>query len=117
MTGVRQRSRERGWREAIGILRDFPIVGVGMGCGAELFPRYQSPPWEENLFWHELHNDYLQLVAEGGLIGLSILAACAICYFYAVRKSLRSAKGRSRAAIAAISAGILVIAFHRAVDF
>ena len=51
------------------MIRDFPIFGVGLGAWPEIFSRYQLPPWFL-LFSDEAHNDYLQLWAESGAIGL-----------------------------------------------
>jgi O-antigen ligase/tetratricopeptide (TPR) repeat protein len=60
------------WRGGAQIVRDFPIVGIGLGDWPEIFARYQPPPWTE-LFFSEAHNDYIQLIAETGLIGAAFL--------------------------------------------
>src|SRR5712692_2844300 len=61
------------WKDSVGMIRDFPLFGVGLGAWSELFPRYQRSPWSP-LFYSEAHNDYLELVAETGLIGFGLLA-------------------------------------------
>jgi O-antigen ligase/tetratricopeptide (TPR) repeat protein len=60
------------WRGGAQIVRDFPIVGIGLGDWPEIFARYQPPPWTE-LFFSEAHNDYIQWTAETGLFGAAFL--------------------------------------------
>ena len=59
------------WQGGAHIVRDFPIVGIGLGDWPEIFARYQPPPWTE-LFFSEAHNDYIQWIAETGLIRCGI---------------------------------------------
>ncbi|MGO9449532.1 MAG: O-antigen ligase family protein [Candidatus Binataceae bacterium] len=60
------------WRDSLGIIRDFPIFGVGLGGWPVIFPRYQSGPWFP-LVYRQAHNDYVQLIAETGLLGLALV--------------------------------------------
>jgi tetratricopeptide (TPR) repeat protein len=61
-------SRLGAWRAGLRIVRDFPLIGVGLGGWPEIFARYQSAPWSM-LYFYQAHNDYVQLIAEAGLIG------------------------------------------------
>jgi O-antigen ligase len=65
------------WRDTLRIARDFPVVGTGMGTYAMAMLVYQSGDRHE--MYEQAHNDYLQLVAEGGLIVL--LPAVAVVVF------------------------------------
>ena len=38
------------WQGGAHIVRDFPIVGIGLGDWPEIFARYQPPPWTELVF-------------------------------------------------------------------
>ncbi|HTY56080.1 MAG TPA: O-antigen ligase family protein, partial [Candidatus Binataceae bacterium] len=67
------RERVSLWHDSLGMIREFPLLGVGLGCWPELFPYYHRPPWQSGRFL-EAHNDYLQLLAETGLVGLALLA-------------------------------------------
>ena len=60
------------WRDSLRIIRDFPIFGVGLGAWPVIFPRYQSGPWFP-LIYRQAHNDYVQLIAETGLVGLGLV--------------------------------------------
>ena len=54
------------WRDALRIVTDFPWFGIGLGTFGEAMLVYQTAgrPW----MYAEAHNDYLQLLAEGGVL-------------------------------------------------
>ncbi len=54
------------WRDTLAIIRDFPVFGVGLGAYARAMALYQTG--QRQLMYAQAHNDYLQLVAEGGLL-------------------------------------------------
>jgi O-antigen ligase len=54
------------WRDTLGIVRDFPLAGVGAGNFANAMRLYQSS--DRTYYWNEAHNEYLQIAAEGGLL-------------------------------------------------
>lgn len=62
------------WKSAAHIIRDFPIVGSGFNTFDRAMLVYQQG--DPINFWEEAHNDYLQIVAEGGAVGgaLTVLA-------------------------------------------
>jgi tetratricopeptide (TPR) repeat protein len=61
------------WRETLEIIKEFPLFGVGAGGWPEIFPHYQPPPESRYYFFRTAENDYLQFVAENGIVGLIIL--------------------------------------------
>jgi O-antigen ligase len=54
------------WQDTARIIADFPIAGTGLGTYAKAMPVYQSH--DRDVMFAETHNDYLQLVAEGGAL-------------------------------------------------
>jgi O-antigen ligase len=56
------------WRDALGVIRDFPLVGTGLNAFGTAMHHYQSTPADVHV--QQAHNDYLQLAAEGGLLVL-----------------------------------------------
>ncbi|MBI1892920.1 MAG: O-antigen ligase family protein [Candidatus Rokubacteria bacterium] len=63
------------WRVALAMLGDQPLLGVGTGRFAYFFPDYSSlTPREFGPFWGTAHSLYLQVFAEGGVIGFFALA-------------------------------------------
>ena len=63
------------WRDTIGIIRAFPVTGVGAGNYSNAMRLYQTS--HGTYFWNEPHNQYLQIPAEGGVL-LGIPAAAAL---------------------------------------
>jgi O-antigen ligase len=53
------------WRETMPMVRDFPLVGVGVGAYPMAMRIYQQS--DRAFFFNEPHNQLLQIVAEGGV--------------------------------------------------
>lgn len=105
------------WKDSLAMVRDFPVLGVGLKCWPEIFPRYQRPPWTVGLFAREAHNDYVQLLAEAGLLGFAIMAwffVRCIARFY---RSRTLSDLRDLPACAALVASLAVMGFHEFFDF
>jgi O-antigen ligase len=100
-------------RQSLGILRDFPVFGAGLGTWAEIFPTYQRYPLLAVSFLYA-HNEYVQWFEETGLIGFALLAALCAEYFAAVLRPLPADVARRRAILLAAAA---TAAVHSAVDF
>jgi O-antigen ligase/tetratricopeptide (TPR) repeat protein len=66
-------NRMNAWTNALKIVEDFPAVGTGLRTWPELYTRYRSRPWSD-LYFSEAHNDYLQMIAETGIVGLALAA-------------------------------------------
>jgi O-antigen ligase len=62
------------WQLTWRIVRDFPLVGVGVGAYARAMSVYQPVP--HAFYINDAHNQYLQLLTEGGAI-LAVPAALA----------------------------------------
>lgn len=56
------------WQAAINMANDHPFLGVGLGNYEVVYADYRVPSWP-NALGHA-HNDYLNTLAETGLIGL-----------------------------------------------
>jgi putative inorganic carbon (HCO3(-)) transporter len=54
------------WREAAGIIEDFPLFGTGLNTYARVGPHYKS--FESGGYYP--HNSYLHMAADSGLLGL-----------------------------------------------
>src|SRR5206468_401819 len=60
-------SRATIWQDTVKMIRDYPILGAGLGTYHTIYPTYAHT---ENLFGLDYaHNDYLQILAEGGILG------------------------------------------------
>jgi len=104
------------WRGGLHLLRDFPIFGVGLGAWSEIFSRYQLPPWNI-LFADEAHNDYLQLLAESGAIGLLICGWIAVRVTRAITAGWNSLSLASLPIVGALVAGLVAMGAIEFFDF
>ncbi len=106
------------WRNTLKMIRDFPVFGVGLGSWQDLFQHYQKPPWAP-AFYREAHNDYVQLLAETGVIGFVLL----FLFFFKAGKqlfsSLRSPSddNSSKVLMAMILAALATMTLHEFFDF
>jgi O-antigen ligase len=65
--------------DSLRMLRDHPVLGVGLGSFETAYPRYQS--FSSDLWIDHAHNDYAEAVAETGLIG-AVLIFSALALFF-----------------------------------
>jgi putative inorganic carbon (HCO3(-)) transporter len=104
------------WRQALSIMRDFPVVGTGLNTFGAAVIFYQT---DLNRYYRATHNDYLQLAAEGGiLIGVPIAILIAI-FVREVRHRFRDSldNGQSTWLRTGAVAGLVAIAAQEMVDF
>jgi O-antigen ligase len=126
-----------------GLLRDYPLVGSGLGSWLHAFRPYQAPPVEGGI-WDHAHDDYLELAAETGVVGMAIVLAFLVIvgrHLLAERRARHAARAEAasrrghrpppgfeiaewRAALRdrpslrwGIAGGIAAIAVHSLVDF
>lgn len=114
---VRADDRPAIWRDAIHVARDFPLAGTGLNTFGVAMLHYQTVPGDE--LYIEAHNDYLQILAEGGLL-LALPVALALAVF--VREIWRRfSEGRDDTRTYWIRAGAVVglcaMAMQEFVDF
>ena len=62
------------WTDSAAVLRDFPVAGTGLNTFGTAMIGYQTTQRDQH--FQEAHNDYLQVLVEGGvLVALPALAA------------------------------------------
>jgi O-antigen ligase len=110
--GVR---RNEVWATTWKMFAAHPIVGVGMGSYWARVPEFHDA--SGSMTPQEAHNDYLELLASGGLIGLGLGVWFVLGLFRAMRVNLRSAHRFRRAACFGACTAIAGVAVHSLVDF
>lgn len=112
--GAAMEERLQVWRASLALWRAYPLFGVGLGGWREIFLHFQYPP-RPLLAAHEAHNDYLEWLCDGGLIGLGL--GC--WWLWRLCRLLRPAQPvRSFAPLfAALVAGGIAAALQEWVDF
>ncbi len=109
-------ARMRGWRDSLPMVSEFPAFGVGLGAWGEAFPRYDRSFYFGTQFGRA-HNDYLQLVAEVGFVGGSLLFVALAVVGLRLRRAVPERPHRSLVVSMAIGAGLVALLVHELVDF
>ena len=108
---------ERGWiwRDTFTMFRANPFIGVGFGAFETAFPIYGHG--DGSLMVNAAHNDYLQLLAEGGLLGAGLMMWFVIAVMRILLASLRSHDSRIQALALGSATGMIGILVHSCFDF
>jgi len=72
-TDVTSEQRLSAWQASLSIISDFPIFGSGMGTFQYIFKKYK--PDGLYAYWDHAHNDYIEQLVEGGILGFILIAA------------------------------------------
>jgi len=110
-------SRLDAWRDGWTVVREFPLFGTGLNTYSAAMVFYQT----RNPGWHlaQAHNDYLQLLAEGGTMLTAAAAIAAVLLVRAIRRSLRASRGEARGywIRAGAAVGLVAVALQELVEF
>lgn len=103
-------------RGGLQIFKDHPFEGTGLGTLVSVYPRYETV-YDGKVVDH-VHNDYVELLADNGIIG----GLCGLAFlgllFQKGQKNLAAQQSRLAFAIHAGAAVALIgILFHSFVDF
>jgi O-antigen ligase len=104
------------WKQASGIVRDYPAVGTGLGTFAIAFRPYQTTSLE--VLVDHAHNDYLEVTTDTGILGAALLFIPIIGLL--IKMIVAYAGARSpyrRSVLLACTGGTVALLIHSAVDF
>jgi O-antigen ligase len=104
------------WKQASGVIRDYPAVGTGLGTFAVAFRRYQTTSLD--LFIDHAHNDYLEVTTDTGILGAGLLFIPIMALL--VKMILACAGARSayrRSVLLACIGGTAALLIHSVADF
>lgn len=103
------------WPIALKIFLAHPILGAGFESFGVAFTKYDTMSGEFRV--EQAHNEYLQTLADAGIIGFLCLAGFIVLLFKKGLKTIASSSGfRNEAAIGAL-AGCLGVLVHSFFDF
>jgi O-antigen ligase len=103
------------WRATWHLIKDHPLAGTGFGAFRVAITKYHQASGV--MTPQEAHNEYLELPASGGLIGLAIGVWCCAAFVRLTRRALATTDRRQKAVVAGALAAILSVAVHSLVDF
>jgi len=114
--GLNSGGRTPLWVETIPLIRAYPFFGCGLGGYETAFSRFKvSGVLETDDF---AHNDYLQLLAELGVVGFLIIGALALSVVrMAVRGAVTSSDPQARYFAVACAGALAAILLHSLADF
>jgi len=105
------------WTDSARIVGDFPVAGTGLNTFGTAMITYQTTQKDQH--FQEAHNDYIQVLVEGGLlVGLPVLASILL----SVRGIRRRFAAKDDDAVtywirAGAATGLMAIAFQAFVEF
>jgi O-antigen ligase len=105
------------WRRSWPLLGTYWPTGAGLGSFTDLFPTIEPLSAVRPTYLNHVHNDYLEIVIETGLLGPALLAAAALVVGQATARHLRTL-ARTDSRLAVIGAAIVFLcALHSAFDY
>ncbi len=104
------------WRDTMVMIQDAPILGFGPGSYKWRYSPYQT--WETNIWVDYTHNEYLQLWAEYGLVGLIImLLIVGSIVYHCLRSYLKAELSRDICLTAGFLGALVAALGHAIFDF
>ncbi|WP_198265041.1 O-antigen ligase family protein [sulfur-oxidizing endosymbiont of Gigantopelta aegis] len=115
-TSASKETRDEVVRDTITMIKDYPLTGTGGGTYDISFLRYRGD--DISGFYNHAHNDYVQFMAEYGLVGMTLLSLLVLSCLFSALFAMRKRNHRLLKGMAFSSAmGILALLIHSMVDF
>lgn len=103
------------WSVTVDIIKANPLIGTGLGAFGVVYTSYDTRNGRDRL--EQAHNDYLQVLSDGGIVGAILGVAFIVLLFRLGFKRLQSRdKFRSGVALGALS-GCFAVLVHSFFDF
>jgi hypothetical protein len=109
-SGSSVENRLRIWRDTRPIVRDFWLIGTGVGTYRTAMLYYQRS--ERAVQFNQAHNHYLQATAEGGIGLLALVGFACIALARVVRERLASDSGGTYWIRAGAATGLMAVALQ-----
>lgn len=103
------------WGDTLTIIGAHPILGIGLGAFETIYPIYGRG--DGTFVIQFAHNDYLQVLSDGGIVGGAIALWFIIVIARAVMQVTRSADPFLRALGLGSAAGVFALLVHSLFDF
>jgi len=105
------------WQSTLGLIRDHWLTGTGPGTYELAFTAYKDPDLRPLIYDHA-HNDYLQLLAEQGVIGTTLLSIVVLLILYRLIHAFMTRRDAlARGALFASLTGMFAMLVHSIVEF
>jgi len=108
-------SRNEIWRATLKLFAAHPVLGAGLGGYWIAITAYHDA--SGTLTPQEAHNDYLELLASGGVLGFALGVWFVAIVVQSLRKNLWSNAGFGRSVRVGAALGLAGVAVHSLLDF
>lgn len=71
--------------DTINLIKDYPLFGTGLGTFYYISAKYITHT-EQHIHWDHVHNEYLELMAETGLIGFALMMVAFVWVVFSAAK-------------------------------
>jgi O-antigen ligase len=102
------------WRDSLGILRDYPLFGVGFGNFPRVYMQYASAG--TLVYPYQAHNEWLEGLITLGGIGMALVLAAAIGFGVKTFRQVRQAR-RDQPWLLGCWCGLIALAVHSIGEF
>ena len=102
------------WQAAGEMFVDHPLLGVGIGNYAAVYPAYALPQWSDPL--GHAHNYYLNIAAEAGILGLAAYLLLWAAAFWQGWRAVRVTSGWQRGVAAGLLGMLVALSIHNGFD-
>jgi putative inorganic carbon (hco3(-)) transporter len=102
------------WQAAWGMLHNHPLLGVGIGNYAVVYPEYALPRWDDPL--GHAHNYYLNVAAETGFVGLAAYLILWTAAFWQSWRAVRGLRGLWQSVAAGLLGMLVALFAHNMFD-
>ena len=103
------------WSVTLQIIKAHPVVGTGLGAFGVVYTRFDS---RNGLFrLEQAHNDYLQVLSDGGILGGVLALSFVVLLFYLALKRAKSQDDFRRAIALSALSGCFAVLVHSFFDF
>jgi len=103
------------WRDTVSMIRANPVLGVGIGAYETAFPIYSES--DGSLRVPQAHNEYLQVIADAGVVGGVLALWFIAAIFRTVSRGMHSRDPLMAALALGSGGGIFAILVHSIFDF
>jgi O-antigen ligase len=104
------------YRDTIQVIKDFPLLGTGLGTFEDIYPGYETT--KSRYIFDQTHNDYLGLLSDTGFLGgLFILGEILAVLIVIVRRWTKRRNTFTTGITLGGITGIIAMLFHGIVDF
>ena len=104
------------WKDSVNAFKNFPVTGSGMGTFGDIYPRFQSKSFAPRLT--HAHNDYLEFLVNGGMVGFLLFFGFFTTIFYKTYKMfLKRREPYSNFIYIGSISGMIAILIHSMTDF